>query len=119
MYVETGSRSRRADPSLASVRDEHELARLVEASMVSHLRRFAPTYYIKAEGEVDAAYIRDGRFWPIEVKWTGQIRPKDLKQVLKYRNAMIAGRVKDAHEIEGIPVLPAPVILLRLSRLAA
>jgi hypothetical protein len=86
---------------------------------VSHLRRFAPTYYIKAEGEVDAAYIRDGRFWPIEVKWTGQIRPKDLKQVLKYRNAMIAGRVKDAHEIEGIPVLPAPVILLRLSRLAA
>jgi hypothetical protein len=52
-----------------------------------------------------------------EVKWTKEFRPKDLKQVLKYPNALIAGCVRDEHEIAGIPILPAPVISLRLSRL--
>ena len=89
---------------------------LVEASIVAHLRRMAPTFYIKGEGEVDAAYLSGNRFWPIEVKWTSQIRPKDLKQVLKYPNAVIAGRVRDVHEISGAPIVPAPVVLLRVSR---
>jgi hypothetical protein len=74
-----------------------------------------PAYYIQAEGEVVAAYIRDGRFWPIEVKWTGQIRPKDLKQARKYPNALIAGRTRDARELAGVPVLPVPVVAIRLS----
>ena len=74
-----------------------------------------PTHYVQAEGEVDAAYVRDDRFWPIDVKWTGQIRPKDLKQVRKYPNALIAGRTRDARELAGVPVLPAPVVAIRLS----
>jgi len=32
---------------------------------ISHYARFYPTYYIKAEGEVDIAYISKGRFWPL------------------------------------------------------
>lgn len=62
---------------------------LVETVLINHVRRSFPTYYIKAEGEVDIAYIRDGKFWPIEIKWTNQLRSKDLKQILKYKNHLI------------------------------
>jgi len=102
-----------------SVRDERFLSVEVEATPVTHLARGFPTFYIKANGEVDAAYLRDRRIWPIEVKWTTQVRPKDLVQVRKYRNALIAGRVRGSHRWEEVPVLPAPVVLLRVARRAA
>jgi predicted AAA+ superfamily ATPase len=117
VYLESGFTGE-AKAKMAPIRSEVELSKLVEASIVTHLRRAVQTFYIKAEGEVDVAYIRGNRFWPIEIKWTEQIRPRDLKQVLKYPNAVIAGSVREAHEISGIPVLPAPVVSLRLSRLS-
>jgi hypothetical protein len=78
------------------------------------VRRFHPTYYIKAEGEVDIAYVEGNRFKPIEVKWTRQLRPKDLKQILKYRDGRIWARTWNTEEIGGIPVEPLPLALYRL-----
>jgi len=43
----------------------------VEGNLATHYRRYYPTFYIKAEGEVDLAYIDRNRFHPVEVKWTG------------------------------------------------
>jgi hypothetical protein len=51
-----------------TARRDHKVA---EACTVSHFRRFYPKYYIKEEGEVDIAYVDGGRFWPVEIKWTG------------------------------------------------
>lgn len=48
-----------------------------------------PTYYIKAENEVDIAYIDKKHFWPIEIKWAEQLHSKELKQIKKYRNSRI------------------------------
>ena len=89
-------------------------AKLVEAIVVTHHRRYNPTLYIKAEGEVDLAYIAENRFWPVEVKWTGQVRPKDLKQIAKYRNGRILTKSRDISHIHGIPTEPLPVAILRL-----
>ena len=88
--------------------------RVAEACAVAHYHRVYPTFYIKAEGEVDIAYFKNGRFWPIEVKWTGQIRPKDVKQIAKYRNGIICGRQSQATSIGGIPVESLPLNLFRL-----
>jgi predicted AAA+ superfamily ATPase len=70
-----------------------------EAITHQHLRRTGPSYYIKSEGEVDAVrFLRPAkgpRFQPIEVKWTTQIRTKDLKQIRKYPNGVIWGRYAD------------------------
>ncbi len=67
-----------------------------EGVVHQHLRRGGPSFYIKAEGEVDAVRLlkNDGgpRFQPIEVKWTTQIRAKDLKQVRKYANGTVWAR---------------------------
>jgi len=95
-----------ADPKLAG--------ELAEACVASHLARHHPTHYIKASGEVDVAYVEGRRFRPVEVKWTGQLRPKDLQQVARYDNGLILTRRDQPGEIEGIPTLPLPLFLLRL-----
>ena len=97
-----------------SVEDSEWAGRLAEACVTTHFRRFVPTYYIKAEGEVDIAFVRDGRFWPLEVKWTGQVRPKDLKQIRKYPNGAIWARGRKPGTLGGVPVEPLPVALARL-----
>ena len=80
-------------------------SKLVEAIVVSHYRRITPTYYIKAEGEVDLAVLETVNskkgFRPIEVKWSNQIRSKDLKQIRKYKNALVLSKTSQT-EIEGV-----------------
>jgi predicted AAA+ superfamily ATPase len=90
-------------------------SRLAEACVVTHFRRHCPTYYLKAEGEVDVAAVREGRFWPVEVKWTGLVRPKDLKQIRKYRNGVVWSRARAHGSLDGVPVEPLPLALARLT----
>jgi len=107
-----------ADPFEEQIRptvaDSQMAAQLAEACLASHLARRYPTYYIKAAGEVDVAYVDRRRFWPVEVKWTRQLRPHDLKQVAKYPNGLICTRRDRPGEIAGVSTLPLPVFLLRL-----
>lgn len=84
---------------------------MVEACVITHIRRYFPTYYIKAEGEVDIAYVKNKRFYPIEIKWTSQIRPKDLKQILKYSQGKIFAQQNLCSTIQGLPVTPLPLAL--------
>lgn len=95
-----------ADPSWS--------ARLVEATVVTQYRRYFPTYYIKAEGEVDVALVIGNGFEPLEIKWTEQLRPKDVKQIAKYRNGRILTKSRQFGRINGIPTIPLPLAMLRL-----
>jgi predicted AAA+ superfamily ATPase len=103
-----------ADQAQPLLADPEWCGRMAEACAVAHYHRVHPTFYIKAEGEVDIAYLENGRFWPIEVKWTGQIRPKDVKQIAKYQNGLICGRHPLASSISGIPAQPLSLNLFRL-----
>jgi len=87
---------------------------LVESCVVSHYQRFYPTFYIKAEGEVDLAYLDQNKFYPIEVKWTKQLRSKDLKQIKKYKNGLILSQLKQQGLIENTPTVPLPLHLYEL-----
>ena len=86
---------------------------LVEAIVSNHYRRYYPTYYIKAEGEIDVAYVDKNKFWPIEVKWRNQLRPKDIKQLSKYKRAKILSKSYHTSQIDSIPIIPLPLALLR------
>lgn len=94
--------------------DDAWSARLVEACATGLYRRFFPTYYIKAAGEVDIAYVADGRLWPVEIKWTRQPRPAALKQVTRYANARILTRRPEGGRIAGLPAEPLALALFRL-----
>ncbi|MDE0479028.1 MAG: ATP-binding protein [Gammaproteobacteria bacterium] len=106
------------DPFASQIRpaseDPHWASRIVEACVASHLRRFYPTFYIKAQAEVDVAYVRGERFWPVEVKWSNQLRPKALKQIARYANGEIWSKDRRPGEIGGVKVMPLPIQLLRL-----
>jgi predicted AAA+ superfamily ATPase len=91
--------------------EAHTLSALVETCVISHIRRKYTTYFIKAAGEVDVAYLKDEKFYPIEVKWTNQIRPGDLKQTLKYPNAVIWSKQKTHSKIQHLDVIPLPLAL--------
>ena len=99
---------------LAANGDSELVSHLVESVAATHLARLHPTFYIKAEGEVDAAWVHGQVFYPVEVKWTRQSRPKDLKQIGKYPNGVIWDRRKSSGMIHGIPTVPLPLALLRL-----
>ncbi len=102
------------DQILGLTQDPVWASQCVEACVANHLRRYVPTYYIKGQGEVDMAYVHEGRFWPVEVKWTGQLQPKALKQIARYNNGEIWSKSRQAGEINGVKVLPLPIELLRV-----
>lgn len=89
-------------------------SRLAETSAVTQYRQYYPTFYIKAEGEVDLVYISRDRFHPMEIKWTGQLRSKDLKQISKYKNGLILTKAPRFSRIQDIPAQPLPLALFRL-----
>ncbi|MDP2194090.1 MAG: ATP-binding protein [Alphaproteobacteria bacterium] len=94
--------------------DSSMIPALVESCVISHYQRFYPTFYIKAEGEVDLAYVDENTFHPIEVKWTKQLRSKDLKQIKKYKNGLILSQQKLPGLIETTPTVPLPQHLYQL-----
>ena len=95
-----------------AVDDPESASRLVEATVVSHMARRYPTCYIKAEGEVDVAIVDGGCFRAIEVKWRGQVRSKDLKQLRKYAGATLLAPVRAPHDLDGVRVEPLVLALL-------
>ena len=96
------------------ISDPDWVSKLVEACVIGHYRRYFPTYYIKAEGEVDIAYVDQNRFWPVEINWSRQLRSKDLKQIAKYPNSRILSKVLHSGVIRGVPFEPLPLTLFRL-----
>lgn len=89
---------------------------LVETVAVSHLRRhFGTTYYIKGnKGEVDVAVIQEGGFLPVEVKWTKQVRPEELKQIALYKNGLLLGKSRTPAMIGSVRYVPLIRYLLSL-----
>ncbi len=99
----------------ARLHDSQITSGWVEGCVVTHYRRWFPTYFIKGnEGEVDIAYIDQNHFWPVEIKWTHQLHTKELKQLSKYPNALLLTKSKQFNALNDIPTLPLPVALFHL-----
>jgi predicted AAA+ superfamily ATPase len=98
---------------LANLSNPERVSELIEGIVVSHCKRYAPTFYIKGnQGEVDVALVNASGFTPIEVKWTTQLRPENLKQIQCYPNGLILWN-RDYHPFfEQLPVIPLPRFLL-------
>lgn len=102
---------------LPALSDAQMQSKLIESTVISHFQRYAPTYYISAEGEVDVAYIHRQKFWPVEIKWRNQQRPADLKQILKYPNGVIYAKNKQQNRIEDTLILPLSDALYGIEKL--
>jgi len=78
--------------------------RIFEGIAAAHYFRRYETYYISAQGEVDIVFIKGNKFFPVEIKWANQIRPAELKQILKYSNGLILGKNFGEAKIGKTPV---------------
>jgi predicted AAA+ superfamily ATPase len=87
---------------------------LVETIAVAQFKRqFGKIYYIKGhKGEVDIAYLQKESFFPVEIKWTTQLRPEELKQIMVYPNGLILGRQRGAAQVAHVPCIPLIYYLL-------
>jgi len=97
---------------LPFVADSEKAGSLAEGIAIALCRRKYSCFYIKAEKEVDLAYIKDRKVHQAEVKWTNQIRSSELGQLLKYPGGIILSKQKSFGEIERHPVIPLPFWLL-------
>lgn len=97
---------------LPYVADSEKAGIMAEGIAIALCRRKYSCFYIKAEKEVDLAYIKDGKIHQAEVKWTNQIRNSELGQILKYPGGVILSKRKTVGEIEKHPVIPLPLWLL-------
>lgn len=79
-------------------------ANLVESVVVSEYSEVGPRYYIKAEGEVDLVVVKEAVFYPIEVKWSEQVRSNEIKQILKYPNGLILSKQPQSGSIGNIKI---------------
>ena len=99
---------------LPLIQDPEWASRMVEATAITHHRRFFPTYYIKARGEVDIAYIDNGKCRPVEIKWTNQLRPKDIKQISQYPHGEIWTKTRSRGDLSTVKTYPLPLKLLQI-----
>ena len=104
------------DDRLAS---DARLQRDLEGVFAAHVARIGEAFYIKADGEIDVAFYERRELQFVEVKWSSQLRPEELKEIRRRGRGLIAGRVARSVVHEGLPVLPAAVVLLRLAARAA
>lgn len=85
----------------------------VEAVVAANFHRHFPSYYIKADGEIDLVVVEGENFLPIEVKWTNNLRANDLKQLKKYKHSIVLTKSKYEGNIEGIKAWPLPMFLIK------
>lgn len=85
---------------------------IVEGCISSLFKRKYKTYYIKAQGEVDLALLNKNTFFPIEIKWTENLKTSELKQILKYKKGLIGYKGRQIGKYEHLDVLPLPLLAL-------
>lgn len=86
-------------------------SQLVELVVVNEYAHRHPCFYHKGQGEIDLVVIVDSRPKFIEVKWSKQIRPKDLKELQKYEDTMILAKESGHGSYGGIIVKPLVELL--------
>lgn len=95
--------------------DEARLQRDLEATVTAHVARRGEVFYLKAKGEVDAAWYEGRHLNLVEVKWSRQLRPEELKEIRRRGHGVVAARVDAPSELDSIALMPAALVLLRLA----
>jgi predicted AAA+ superfamily ATPase len=98
-----------------ALESDARLQRDLEGVFAAHVGRAGDVFYIKGDGEIDVAFYEQRHLHLVEVKWTAQLRPEELKEIRRRGRGTIAARVARSVTYEGLPVLPAAVVLLRLA----
>lgn len=88
---------------------------LVETVVVGSCKRYFDTYYIKGnKGEVDIALVDGQKIYPIEVKWTKQLRIEDLKELKRFNNGMVLTLHEQQRQLDNINIFSLIKFLIHI-----
>lgn len=89
---------------------------LVESCVASHCYRMDKTFYFKGQGEIDIIWLRHKKIQAIEIKWSEQLRPADLKMLQQFKNnSLILTKNSLSGIIDHIKTLPVYDFLSAIS----
>lgn len=83
---------------------------MIEGTIASLFSREWESYYIKAEGEVDIAIVKNNKFLPIEIKNSVVLNKRELKQILKYKNGIVGYAGYEIGKFDHLDVVPIPLL---------
>lgn len=89
---------------------------LVEAVVASHCHRLEKTFYFKGQGEIDVIWLPKQLIQAIEIKWSEQLRPLDLKTLKQFKQGIILTKNPYHGNIENITSLPVYEFLISLDQ---
>jgi uncharacterized protein len=88
---------------------------LVEAVVASHCHRNGKAFYFKGEGEIDVIWLKSKKLTAIEVKWSEQLRPADLKTLRHFRgHGLILTKNANSGLVDNIKTLPIYQFLVEI-----
>lgn len=79
---------------------------LVESVVASHCYRHGGAFYFKGQGEIDVISVVHDKVTAIEVKWTNQLRPMDLKTLKQFKHAIVLTKTFDTGHSDNVHFMP-------------
>jgi len=64
--------------------------------------------------EVDIAIVHERNIFPIEIKWTSQLRSQDLKLVRNMPRGRVWANVSEQFDLDGMTIEPLPLALYNI-----
>lgn len=88
---------------------------LVEAIVASHCYRNGKAFYFKGEGEIDVIWLKGKKITALEVKWSTQLRPADIKMLRNYKDhSLILTKNIHSGSFENIKTAPVYQFLYQM-----
>lgn len=91
---------------------------VVESVVASHCHRYGRAFYFKGQGEIDVIHIFNENVTAIEVKWTNQSRPVDLKTLKQFYKALVVTKTSHEGFSDGIQFMPIYQFLMEINQVA-
>ncbi len=88
---------------------------MVEAIVAGHCYRTGKVFYFKGQGEIDVIWLKAKEPIALEVKWTSQLRPMDLKNLKQFSHSTILTKSLSSGKMESIPSMPIYQFLYEIS----
>jgi predicted AAA+ superfamily ATPase len=101
------------------IASDQRMQRDLEATFSAHVQRFAEGFYVKGAGEIDCAWYEGRHLQFVEVKWATQLRPEEMKEIRRRGRGVVACRTREARQLDGLTILPAAVVLLRVAQMSS
>ncbi|MFP4520785.1 MAG: AAA family ATPase [Fibrobacterota bacterium] len=86
-----------------------------ESALASHINTYYTTCYISRGKEIDIAYTKNGKIFPIEIKWSPVIRSSYFNLISHFDNSVLGSLSQTGRRIGKVKVIPLTDLFRKFS----